>query len=162
MNERKFTERVDIMYKKLKAVIYCRVANENQLEVDNQKKILELYCEMKGYELYKVYIDNGYSANSFRPAYDSMLRELKQEKFRIVIACNVDRLNRNLGKLLSFMNFLNDNSCRLETLDYSTNNISTILNKIRIIKKTGMYLRFSTEEKAKLFFGFKSRGVNNV
>ena len=39
---------------------------------------------MKGYELYKVYSDNGYSSNGFRPDYDFMLRELKQNKFNVL------------------------------------------------------------------------------
>lgn len=147
------------MSKKLKAVIYCRVANESQFAIDRQKNILELYCEMKGYELYRIYIDNGYSANSFRPDYDLMLRELKQKKFDVIITLNMDRLNRSFDRQLNFMDLLNDNNCKLEMLDFSVNKISSILENLRIIKKIGMYLRFSTEEQEKLFFGFESRGV---
>lgn len=147
------------MNKKLKVVVYCRVANESQFAIDNQRKILELYCEMKRYKIYNIYIDNGYSANGFRPAYDLMLRDLKQGKFNLILSCNMDRLNRSFDKMIDFMELLNNSNCRLETLDYSNEIISKILENIRFIQRVGMYLRFFTEEKAKVFFGFESRGV---
>ncbi len=147
------------MNKKLKVAIYCRVANESQFAIDNQRKILELYCEMKKYKIYNIYIDNGCSANGFRPAYDLMLRDLKQGKFNLILSCNMDRLNRSFDKMIDFMELLNNSNCKLETLDYSNGTISKILENIRVIQRIGMYLRFSTEEKAKAFFGFESRGV---
>lgn len=147
------------MNKKFKVAIYCRVANKSQFAIDNQRKILELYCRVKGYELYRVYIDNGYSANGFRPAYDLMVRELRQKEFNVILACNMDRIHHSFDRLLNFIELLNNNNCNLETLNYSSNKISNILKNFEIIKRTGMYLRFSTEEKAKAFFGFESRGV---
>ena len=114
---------------------------------------------MKRYRIYNIYIDNGCSANGFRPAYDLMLRDLKQGKFNLILSCKMDRLNRSLDKMIDFMELLNNSSCKLETLDYSNETISKILENIRVIQKTRMYLRFSTEEKARAFFGFESRGV---
>ncbi len=52
---------------------------------------------MKRYKIYNIYINNGYSANSFRPAYDLMLRDLKQGKFNLILSCNMDRLNRSFA-----------------------------------------------------------------
>ncbi len=147
------------MNKKLKAVIYCRVANKSQFSIDNQRQILELYCKMRGYEIYNIYIDNGYSSKGFRPAYDLMLKDLKQSQFDVIVACNMDRLNRSFNRLINFMSLLNDYDCRLETLDDSANIISSIPENIRMIERTRMYLRFSIEEKVKLFYGFKSRGI---
>lgn len=147
------------MKKKLRAVIYCRVASEDQFAIDKQKSILELYCEIKGYELCKVYSDNGYSVNGFRPDYDLMLRELKQDKFDIIITLNMARLNRSLNRLLDFMDLLLDNNCKLEVLDTTTNTISNIFSYLRMIRNVPIYLRFSTEEKANAFFGLESRGV---
>ncbi len=147
------------MNKKLRTVIYCRVASESQCAIDTQRKILEIYCKEKGYKLCNIYIDNGYSANGFRPAYELMLRELKQKQFDMILSCNMERLNRSFDKMLNFMNLLNDYNCKLETLDYSVKNVNNILKNLRISKRTKMYLRFSTEEKAKVFWGFKSGGV---
>lgn len=147
------------MNKKIKVAIYCRTANESQVAIDKQRKILELYCEMKRYKICNIYIDNGYSANGFRPAYDLMLKDLKQGRFNLILSCNMDRLNRSFDKMLDFLELLNNSKCKLEILDYSDGTISKILENIRVIQRVGMYLRFSTEEKAKAFFGFESRGV---
>ena len=44
----------------------------------NKKKKLREFCKFKGYEVYKVYADEGISAkNDKRPAYQEMLPDIK-------------------------------------------------------------------------------------
>lgn len=138
------------MNKKLKVVVYCRAANESQFAIDNQRKILELYCKMKRYKLITVVV---------LMVLDQPIKRFEARKIQSNSTCNMDRLNRSFDKMIDFMELLNNSNCRLETLDYSNEIISKILENIRFIQRVGMYLRFSTEEKAKVFFGFESRGV---
>lgn len=50
-----------------------------------------------GYELYNVYVDDGYSAkDTNRPALQKMLAEIPQKNFDIIIVWNSDRLTRDV------------------------------------------------------------------
>ncbi len=64
------------------AGIYIRVSTLDQaregFSLGQQEEQLKAFCERKGYEIYKVYADEGISAkNDKRPAYREMLRDVK-------------------------------------------------------------------------------------
>ena len=71
-----------------KVAIYCRVASKNRIEIKKQKEILKNYCNENNYEIYKIYIDNGYSGlDDNRPNYNKLLNILYRYHIIIFINC---------------------------------------------------------------------------
>lgn len=110
---------------KLKVAIYCRVGTTEQLETNIQESKIQNYCKQKGYEVFKSYIDNGYSANDkTRPSYNLMLDDLKQKRFDMIITNDISRLCRSTSNLERFLNLIERYNCNLtilnEKIDTST------------------------------------------
>lgn len=62
-----------------------------------QEEQLKAFCEQKGYEIYKVYADEGISAkNDKRPAYREMLKEVKNGTINVIVAFRIIHLIRRL------------------------------------------------------------------
>ena len=67
------------------AGIYKRVSTLDQkregFSLGEQEEKLKEFCKFKGYEIYKIYADEGISAkNDKRPAYQEMMRDVKYIK----------------------------------------------------------------------------------
>lgn len=91
-----------------KAALYLRVSTEEQkregFSLGAQEDILKAYCESKGFVIYDVYDDGGYSGKDFnRPRMQQLLRDLRGDKFDIVLAVAVDRISRNNLDVLTFV-----------------------------------------------------------
>lgn len=111
--------------KKLKVAIYCRVGTEEQLETNKQESEIQKYCKQQGYEIFRSYKDNGYSANDrTRPGYNLMLEDLKQKRFDMIITSDISRLCRSTSNLERFLNLIEKYNCNLtilnEKIDTST------------------------------------------
>ena len=86
----------------MKAAIYTRVSTDNQAEVEfnscetQESKIRSFIASQNGFEVYKVYSDQGYSgSNTERPALKEMLVDIQRGKIDIVISYKIDRLTRS-------------------------------------------------------------------
>lgn len=93
---------------KPKAALYLRVSTEEQkkegFSLDAQKDVLRGYCAAKGYEIFDVYDDGGYSGKDFnRPDMQRLLRDSRDQKFDIVLAVAVDRISRDNKDVLTFI-----------------------------------------------------------
>lgn len=94
--------------KKLRAALYLRVSTEEQkregFSLAAQEEILKGYCESKGFVVYDIYDDGGYSGKDFnRPRMQQLLRDLREDKFDIVLAVAVDRIARDNLDVLKFV-----------------------------------------------------------
>ena len=83
------------------AGIYKRVSTLDQaregFSLPEQEKRLTEFCNFKGYEIYKVYTDEGISAkDDKRPAYQEMMRDVKDKKINVIVAFKLDRLTRSV------------------------------------------------------------------
>jgi site-specific DNA recombinase len=82
-----------------RAACYVRVSTENQVEnysIDEQIKRTQSYCAAKGWNVYNVYPDGGYSGgNVNRPALQQMLEDMRQRKFDVIVVYKLDRLSRS-------------------------------------------------------------------
>ncbi|HFM9557964.1 TPA: recombinase family protein, partial [Streptococcus pneumoniae] len=83
-----------------KVAIYVRVSTTNQVEegysIDEQKDKLSSYCDIKDWNVYKVYTDGGFSgSNTDRPALESLIKDAKKRKFDTVLVYKLDRLSRS-------------------------------------------------------------------
>lgn len=84
----------------MKAAIYVRVSTMEQAEegysLDEQIEKLSKYCEIKGWYIYKIYKDGGFSgANTDRPGLSDMIKDAKQQNFDTVLVYKLDRLSRS-------------------------------------------------------------------
>ncbi len=85
----------------MKVAIYCRVSRAEQ-DITIQVKDCTRYCKGQSMEVYKVYQDNGISgAKVSRPAFDTLLKDMRQYKFNCVVISKLDRIGRSLKHLLS-------------------------------------------------------------
>ena len=105
-----------------KVAIYCRVASKNRVEIKKQKEILKNYCNENNYEIYKIYIDNGYSGlDDNRPNYNKLLNDLKKNIFDTIIVRDMSRLGRSIIKLEKVIKLLENNNCNLTCLNEDIN-----------------------------------------
>ena len=86
--------------KKMVIAIYVRVSTLEQYKegysINEQIERLKKYCEARGWTVYKVYIDGGYSgANMDRPGLQEMLRDVEAGAFDGVLVYKLDRLSRS-------------------------------------------------------------------
>jgi site-specific DNA recombinase len=111
----------------MRAALYIRVSTQEQVEnysIESQRERLEAYCKSKGWEIYDVYIDPGYTgSNTERPALNRLLSDLKN--IDVVVVYKLDRLSRSQRDTLELIedHFLKNNVdfvSLTETLDTST------------------------------------------
>ncbi|MBC1651274.1 recombinase family protein [Listeria booriae] len=81
----------------MKAAIYIRVSTDEQAKkfsIPAQERLAKAFCESKGWKIYKIYTDGGFSGKNLdRPALQEMLSET--DKFDAVIVYRLDRLSRS-------------------------------------------------------------------
>ena len=99
------------MNERLRIAIYTRVPTEDQAKegysLEVQREYLESFALREGYEVFKVYCDDGISAYSTRrPALQGLLRDAKAKQFDLVLVYKIDRFSRNLKDLLMLVDEL--------------------------------------------------------
>lgn len=88
------------------AAIYIRVSTEDQalhgFSLAGQEDALKNYCSALGYEIHKIYRDEGKSAKDIkhRPAMQEMLQEAEQKHFSAIFIYKLDRFSRSLKDLI--------------------------------------------------------------
>ncbi len=105
----------------MKVAIYVRVSTEQQ-DYDNQVKACKKHCEMKGYEVYKVYGDIISGKSTLRPEFNKMLIDMRAYKFGAIMVTKLDRIGRSLQHLLSLFDEFNNKGVQFIAI---TQNIDT-------------------------------------
>ena len=95
-----------------RCAIYTRVSTEEQARegysLAAQEERLRSHAQNQGWVVYKVYIDNGYSAGSKnRPALKKLLFDASLNRFNVGIVYKIDRLSRSLKDLIDIVAELN-------------------------------------------------------
>jgi DNA invertase Pin-like site-specific DNA recombinase len=81
--------------------IYTRLSiddgtNEESVSIDTQKKILTDFVVKKGWQITKVYVDDGYSGGNFeRPDFQRMIQDIENKVIDCVVTKDLSRLGRN-------------------------------------------------------------------
>jgi len=99
----------------MRIAIYTRVSTEDQAKegysLEVQREYLESFATREGYEIFKIYCDDGISAYSTRrPALQELLQDAKTKKFDLVLVHKIDRFSRNLKDLLNLVDELSSYS----------------------------------------------------
>lgn len=89
-------------YNNDKVAIYIRVSTDEQAKegfsLQAQEDHLRQYAKAKGYEVYDVYSDEGYSGKDYnRPEIQRLFKDLSQEKFKGILVKSVDRVSRRVS-----------------------------------------------------------------
>lgn len=95
------------MGKRERAAIYIRVSTEEQKQghsLEAQESMLKEFAEKKGYEIYDVYSDGGYSGKNFdRPQIQRLFSDLTNDRIDVILVWKVDRLSRNNTDVVSLI-----------------------------------------------------------
>lgn len=90
---------------RIRCAIYSRVSTDHQTTENQERELIER-AERAGWEVVKVYKDQGISgarSGKDRPAFDAMRKDAAKRKFDVVAAWSVDRLGRSLQTLVEFL-----------------------------------------------------------
>jgi|SRR3989338_4505850 len=91
-----------------KVGIYVRVSTEEQakegISIDAQIDRCRAFCKARGWKLFKIYTDAGYSAGTMdRPALKDLIGDITENKFSILLVYKIDRFSRKLKDLISIL-----------------------------------------------------------
>ncbi|HJV46444.1 MAG TPA: recombinase family protein [Bacillota bacterium] len=100
----------------MRVALYARVSTDEQARegtsIEEQKERLQAFAFSQGWNEYRLFIDEGFSAKDFnRPAFRQMKDEILLGHFQAVITTKIDRLTRHLIDLLQFVDFLDEYQC---------------------------------------------------
>jgi len=104
-----------------KIAVYVRVSSEEQVDgysIDAQIEALREYATLHKLSIYKEYVDAGYSAKSIngRPAIQELLKDAQKGKFHQVVTWKINRISRNLEKLLTILDVLKQKQIKFVSL----------------------------------------------
>ena len=94
-------KRKSMMSEIYRAAIYCRLSKDDEqsgdsVSIETQKLMLTKFCNDQGFEIFDIYVDDGYSGLNFnRPSFKRLIEDLEDEKFNIVITKDLSRLGRD-------------------------------------------------------------------
>ena len=86
--------------------LYLRVSTNNGQTTENQALELEAVAKYSGWDVVKVYKDEGISGakgREKRPGLDALLKDAARRKFDLIASWSVDRLGRSLQDLVGFL-----------------------------------------------------------
>ncbi|MBS3778283.1 MAG: recombinase family protein [Candidatus Thermoplasmatota archaeon] len=124
----------------MKVAIYCRVSTDEQSKngysIDAQLSDIKTYCKLRKWDVYKEYIDRGYTGrNDKRPSYQDMISSI--DKFDMIVCHKLDRIHRNLYNSLKMLRLLDEQNigfCSVsQSIDTSSSFGSFFFNVINAI-----------------------------
>ena len=72
--------------------------------MENQERELLAHCQRQGWQVFKVYRDEGFSgAVADRPGLKEMLADARQGRFNLLVVWKIDRLARSISHLLEVL-----------------------------------------------------------
>jgi len=84
----------------MRAALYLRVSTDGQ-DCANQVPNLERYISARGWQTVKTYTDTGIGGSTERrPALDKLVKDARRRKFDALVVWRLDRLGRNLRRLV--------------------------------------------------------------
>ncbi len=85
-----------------RAAIYARVSTQNSQNPEMQLNELREYCQRRGWEIIREYVDSGVSgAKEHRPALDRLLSDCRKRMVDAVVVYRYDRFARSLRQLVN-------------------------------------------------------------
>lgn len=92
--------------------IYVRLSQEDMragesLSIENQKLILTKYVTEQGWNIWDIYVDDGYSGTDFnRPGVTRLLEDAKTGKINLIIVKDLSRFGRNYIQVGQYIDYI--------------------------------------------------------
>ena len=128
-------------------IIYARLSREDEDKLDgkiesrsieNQIKLLTKYANEHGFKIVKVLYDDGYSGGTMdRPAFNELLKEVRNGSFKVLLVKDFSRLGRVMYAVGDFVdNVLPSHNIRLISVDdkYDSNDTQNDNDLSAVIK----------------------------
>ena len=95
-----------------KVGIYCRLSIEDKgkgsddsQSITNQKAMLRDYCQERGWDIYDIYVDDGYSGiDRTRPSFNRLLHDCEHGNIDIVLCKDQSRFSRDTVIIEQYLN----------------------------------------------------------
>lgn len=157
------------MIQKPLSAIYIRVSTEEQVKhgisLSAQEEALQNYASALGYEVMKVYKDEGKSAKDIkgRPEMQQLLKDAESRKFQAIFIYKLDRFSRSLRDLIETIEKLKEWGIDFVSLQdkIETTSASGKL-MFHIISAFAEFERNVTSERTKFSMDKKARDGNLV
>lgn len=99
--------------KEIKVAIYSRVSTEEQakegISIKAQIDRCKAFCESRGWKVYRIYQDAGFSAGTTkRPSFQDLLKDAKEKKYDTLLVYKIDRFSRNVKDLILILEDLKE------------------------------------------------------
>lgn len=141
-------------YIRLSEEDYKKNKEEMSESIKNQIAYIESYAKNIGLIINKNYIDDGYTGINYdRPAFEEMLKDMKQGKIAIIITKDFSRLGREYIETGYYITkFFPENAIRYIAINdnYDSNSPDTMYNDIMIGFKSIMNDRYIKESSMKI------------
>lgn len=83
----------------MRVALYPRVSGheqEDNYSIPEQIKRMKAYCEARGWMVYKIYTDSGFTGSNLnRPGLQQMIKDAESKKIDMVLVYKLDRLSRS-------------------------------------------------------------------
>ena len=146
--------------------IYCRLSKDDELRgesasIAHQREMMTKFCEMKGWSIEKVYVDDGFSGlNQNRPELQMLLDDVKAKKINLVITKDYSRLGRNARETEYLReDFFPRNKCRYVAMN---DNIDTMYDDEYAPFKAIMNENYSRDISKKVHSAYKIQAEKGV
>ena len=89
------------MEQKYSAGLYCRLSRDDDrpgesMSIETQRSMLVEYCEKNSYDIYGVYVDDGFTGTNFdREAFQQLLNDIDAGLVNMVLTKDLSRLGRD-------------------------------------------------------------------
>ena len=128
---------------KPRAACYCRISSDPKDKregVDRQREDTATLCELKGWKIADIYVDNDRSASNGkgRPEWDRLLADVAAGKIDAVAAWDQDRVNRMMEDFIAYKKLFVDRGILLATSNNGDIDLSTPTGVLTATIKTAV------------------------
>ena len=128
---------------KPRVACYCRISSDPKDKregVDRQREDTATLCELKGWKIADVYVDNDRSASNGkgRPEWDRLLADIAAGKIDAVAAWDQDRVNRMMEDFVAYKKLFVDRGILLATSNNGDIDLSTPTGVLTATIKTAV------------------------
>lgn len=100
-----------------KVAVYASFKNQNRKSIDFFLKRIADYCLMKNYD-YTIYFDKVKSRLDLdRKELNSLKEDIENKEYSKIVIKDITQLSRNTVYNMEFLQFLDDNECKIESMD---------------------------------------------
>ena len=133
-------------------VVYCRISRDREgqaLGVDRQRRECVELCERHGWTVGTIFTDNDVSAYSgkIRPHYRAMMDAVRSGAVSRIVAWHPDRLHRSPRELEDFIEAIERNRVRVETVHAGHWDLSTASGRMTA-RTLGSVARYESEHRS--------------